>query len=95
MVNPISFKTKKQFNFVTSEFESHVEKTHYFLNFLNPNSKKPGLLGMISWEALREGLCEQKAYFLQKKYEGSLSLKERDQATQLLSKIEMALQRIS
>lgn len=77
------------------EFQKHIEKFHYLIGFLDPSSKKPGLMGMVSWEALREGFNEEKAYFTEKKKEDFLSLKERDLISNILVQIEMSLKRIS
>lgn len=79
----------------STDFQKHVDKTNYLLTFLDPSSRKPGLLGMVSWEALQNGLNEEKVYFLSKKNDSSMTLREKDLLEKMLVYIEMALERIS
>ncbi|MCH9632570.1 MAG: hypothetical protein S4CHLAM6_09080 [Chlamydiae bacterium] len=80
---------------VSSEFGQHMDKVDYLLGFLEPSSRAPGLIGMISWASLKEGLLVEQNYFTDKVNSGALSLRETDSANDALAKISTALEKIS
>ncbi len=73
----------------------HVDRVNYLLQFLDPSSRAPGIIGMISWDSLKEGLLEQKSFFNDALKSSNLSLQETDIAHNMIAKIDMALERIS
>lgn len=78
-----------------SEMDQLMDRLDYFLRFLDPSSRKPGIIGMISWEALREGLEEIQEKLILAIDSGKLTQNDLDKAYKGLSKIEIALERIS
>ena len=80
---------------ITPGFEQHVDKVNYLLGFLDPSSRAPGLIGMISWESLREGLTAEQDFFNDQLNSGTLSLEETDAARDVLAKIGVAFEKIS
>lgn len=79
----------------STAFEQHVDKVTYLLGFLDPSSRAPGLIGMISWESLKEGLYAEQGFFNEQLNSGTLSLKETDAAHDVLAKIGVAFEKMS
>jgi len=78
-----------------NDVDQHLGTTNYLLRFLDPTSRPPGQIGMISWGALREGLNTEKAFFNEKIQDESLSQYDADRINEILGKIEIALERIA
>lgn len=95
MVRHISNMNNSPFSSPPSEIDSLMSRIDYFLRFLDPSSRAPGLLGMISWASLREGLEDIQDKLIQALRSGHLSQADRDKAYRGLAKIEIALDRIA
>lgn len=78
-----------------SPLSKHLDNVNYLLRFLNPSSRAPGIIGMISWESLALGLKEEKSYLTQALNNTQYTQFERDSIRKALSDIDMALERIS
>ncbi len=95
MVRHISNMNSSHFSPPSSEIDSLMNRIDYFLRFLDPSSRAPGLIGMISWASLREGLEDIQDKLILAISSGHLSQADRDKAYRGLAKIDMALERIS